>query len=49
MLQAIKAADVLMGNDPHCAAWIARHGDGDGAAPAGRRGGRAARRSAAGA
>ncbi|HEY7177751.1 MAG TPA: dihydropteroate synthase [Gaiella sp.] len=49
MLQGIKAADVLMGNDPHCAAWIARHGDGDGAAPAGRRGGRAARRSAAGA
>jgi 5-methyltetrahydrofolate--homocysteine methyltransferase len=50
MLQAIKAADVLMGNDPHCAAWIARNGDGDGAAAtAGRRGGRAARRSAAGA
>jgi 5-methyltetrahydrofolate--homocysteine methyltransferase len=50
MLQAIKAADVLMGNDPHCAAWIARHGDGDGATAAtGRRGGRAARRSAAGA
>jgi 5-methyltetrahydrofolate--homocysteine methyltransferase len=50
MIQAIKAADVLMGNDPHCAAWIARNGDGDGAAAsAGRRGGRAARRSAAGA
>jgi 5-methyltetrahydrofolate--homocysteine methyltransferase len=49
MLQAIKAADVLMGNDAHCAAWIARHGDGATAAPAGRRGGRAARRSAAGA
>ena len=49
MLQAIKAADVLMGNDAHCAAWIARHGDGSTAAPAGRRGGRAARRSAAGA
>jgi 5-methyltetrahydrofolate--homocysteine methyltransferase len=49
MLQAIKAADVMMGNDPHCAAWIARHSDGAGAAPAGRRGGRAARRSAAGA
>jgi 5-methyltetrahydrofolate--homocysteine methyltransferase len=49
LLQAIKAADVLMGNDPHCAAWIARHGDGASAAPAGRRGGRAARRSAAGA
>jgi 5-methyltetrahydrofolate--homocysteine methyltransferase len=50
MIQAIRAADVLMGNDPHCAAWIARNGDGDGAAAsAGRRGGRAARRSAAGA
>jgi 5-methyltetrahydrofolate--homocysteine methyltransferase len=49
LLQAIKAADVLMGNDPHCAAWIARHGDGASAAPAGRRGGRAARRSTAGA
>ncbi|HEX3290472.1 MAG TPA: dihydropteroate synthase [Gaiella sp.] len=49
MLQAIKAADVMMGNDPHCAAWIARHGDGGTAAAAGRRGGRAARRSAAGA
>ena len=49
MLQAVKAADVLMGNDPHCAAWIARHGDGATAASAGRRGGRAARRSAAGA
>ena len=48
MLQAIKAADVMMGNDPHCAAWIARHGDGATATP-GRRGGRAARRSAAGA
>ena len=48
MLQAIRAADVMMGNDPHCAAWIARHGDGATATP-GRRGGRAARRSAAGA
>ena len=28
MLQAVKAADVMMGNDPHCAAWIARNGDG---------------------
>ena len=27
MLQAVKAADVLMGNDPHCATWIARNGD----------------------
>ena len=32
MLQAIKAADVMMGNDPHCASWIARNGEGDGAA-----------------
>jgi 5-methyltetrahydrofolate--homocysteine methyltransferase len=48
MLQAIKAADVMMGNDAHCAAWISRNGDGDGAVQAGRRGGRAARRSAAG-
>jgi len=49
MLQAIKAADVMMGNDPHCASWIARNGDGPATAVAGRRGGRAARRSAAGA
>src|SRR5512132_3907422 len=28
MLHAVKAADVLMGNDGHCAAWIARNGDG---------------------
>ena len=27
MLQAVKAADVLMGNDAHCANWIARNGD----------------------
>ena len=47
MLQAIRAADVMMGNDPHCAAWIARTGDGS--AQPGRRGGRAARRTAAGA
>jgi 5-methyltetrahydrofolate--homocysteine methyltransferase len=48
MLQAIKAADVMMGNDPHCAAWIARNGEGG--APGGqggRRGGRDARRRAA--
>jgi 5-methyltetrahydrofolate--homocysteine methyltransferase len=45
LLQAIKAADVLMGNDPHCAAWIARNGDRDGAASSGRRGGRSGRRS----
>ena len=48
MLQAVKAADVLMGNDPHCASWIARNGDG--AAPGrqgGRRGGRDGRRASA--
>jgi 5-methyltetrahydrofolate--homocysteine methyltransferase len=44
--QAIAAADVLMGNDRHCAAWISRYGDAPGAAPGGRRGGRAARRAA---
>jgi 5-methyltetrahydrofolate--homocysteine methyltransferase len=49
MLQAIKAADVMMGNDPHCASWIARHGDAGATATAGRRGGRAARRASAGA
>ena len=48
MLQAIKAADVMMGNDPHCAGWIARNGDGGATAQVGRRGGRAARRGAAG-
>jgi len=48
MLQAIKAADVMMGNDPHCASWIARNGDGGASAQAGRRGGRAARRGAVG-
>jgi 5-methyltetrahydrofolate--homocysteine methyltransferase len=44
--QAVMAADVLMGNDPDCAAWIARFRDGStGDAPGGgRRGGRAARR-----
>ena len=45
--QAIHAADVLMGNDPHCATWIARHGDNGGQAQSGRRGGRAARRTTA--
>src|SRR5512138_2208659 len=34
MLQAVKAADVLMGNDEHCAAWIARNGDVAGTATA---------------
>ncbi len=50
MLLAVKAADVLMGNDSHCAGWIARNGDSrsDGAA-GGRRGGREGRRRAAGA
>ena len=43
--RAIWAADVLMGNDPHCASWIARHGEG--AAASGRRGGREGRRRAA--
>jgi len=46
MLQAIKAADVMMGNDPHCAAWIARNGDSTAPAAAGRRGGREGRRRA---
>jgi 5-methyltetrahydrofolate--homocysteine methyltransferase len=46
--QAIWAADVMMGNDPHCAAWIARHGDNAAAgAQSGRRGGREGRRRAA--
>jgi 5-methyltetrahydrofolate--homocysteine methyltransferase len=45
MLQAIKAADVMMGNDPHCAGWIARNSDA-GPASAGRRGGREGRRRA---
>ena len=45
--QAVWAADVMMGNDPHCASWIARHGDGDGTAAGGRRGGREGRRRAA--
>jgi 5-methyltetrahydrofolate--homocysteine methyltransferase len=47
LLQAIKAADVMMGNDPHCAAWIARNGDAVATAAAGRRGGREGRRRAA--
>jgi 5-methyltetrahydrofolate--homocysteine methyltransferase len=48
MLLAIKAADVMMGNDPHCASWIARNGDSTAAASSGRRGGRAGRRAVAG-
>jgi 5-methyltetrahydrofolate--homocysteine methyltransferase len=51
LMQAIRAADVMMGNDPHCGDWIARCGDtaSSGAAPAprGRRGGREGRRRAA--
>ena len=46
MLQAVKAADVMMGNDPHCAGWIARNGDGAAGTPTGRRGGREGRRRA---
>jgi 5-methyltetrahydrofolate--homocysteine methyltransferase len=46
LVQAVKAADVLMGNDAHCAAWIARHGDAGGGAGGGRRGGREGRRRA---
>ncbi|MBW3592508.1 MAG: dihydropteroate synthase [Actinobacteria bacterium] len=46
--QAIAAADVLMGNDEHCATWIRRYGDNPSAAAAGgRRGGREGRRRAA--
>lgn len=49
MRKAVWAADVLMGNDEHCAAWIARHEDtGEaGAATRGRRGGREGRRRSA--
>jgi 5-methyltetrahydrofolate--homocysteine methyltransferase len=46
--RAIQAADVMMGNDPHCATWIARNGDAPAAAAqSGRRGGREGRRRAA--
>lgn len=45
MLQAVKAADVLMGNDAHCASWIARCGDvPERGLARGRRGGRDGRR-----
>ena len=47
MLQAVKAADVMMGNDAHCARWIARNGDSPGKPTGGRRGGREGRRRAA--
>ena len=43
---AIKAADVMMGNDAHCATWIARQGDTPGEVQRGRRGGREGRRRA---
>jgi 5-methyltetrahydrofolate--homocysteine methyltransferase len=50
--QAVLAADVLMGHDRDCVAWIGRYreGGGDGAAGAraGRRGGRAARHASSG-
>ena len=49
--QAVMAADVLMGHDRDCAAWIGRYREGGGeggAGRAGRRGGRAARLSSTG-
>jgi 5-methyltetrahydrofolate--homocysteine methyltransferase len=45
--QAIWAADVMNGNDEHCATWIARNSDAGEAAQGGRRGGRDGRRRAA--
>ena len=47
MRRAVWAADVMMGNDEHCAAWIARHGDAPDGPQGGRRGGREGRRRAA--
>ncbi|MGZ8687925.1 MAG: dihydropteroate synthase [Gaiellaceae bacterium] len=47
MRRAVWAADVLMGNDEHCAAWIARSGDAPEGPQGGRRGGREGRRRAA--
>jgi 5-methyltetrahydrofolate--homocysteine methyltransferase len=47
MRTAVWAADVMMGNDEHCASWIARHGESPQAAQGGRRGGREGRRRAA--
>jgi 5-methyltetrahydrofolate--homocysteine methyltransferase len=49
--QAVMAADVMMGHDRDCQAWIARYREGGGGAPAEggrRRGGRAARVASAG-
>ena len=45
--QAIWAANVMNGNDEHCATWIARNGDSGEAAQTGRRGGREGRRRSA--
>jgi 5-methyltetrahydrofolate--homocysteine methyltransferase len=48
MLRAVKAADVLMGNDGHCSGWIALNAETVSAdAIRGRRGGREGRRRAA--
>jgi 5-methyltetrahydrofolate--homocysteine methyltransferase len=48
MLHAVKAADVLMGNDGHCSGWIALNAETvSGDAIRGRRGGREGRRRAA--
>jgi 5-methyltetrahydrofolate--homocysteine methyltransferase len=41
--EAVKAADVMMGNDRDCNAWIATHRDQAPAAEGRRRGGRASR------
>jgi 5-methyltetrahydrofolate--homocysteine methyltransferase len=46
VMQAVLAADVMMGHDPNCGAWIARYrepGPASDAAGGRRRGGRAAR------
>ncbi len=45
---AVMAADVMMGNDPDCAAWIARFREQPAGAAGGRRGGREGRRRATG-
>jgi 5-methyltetrahydrofolate--homocysteine methyltransferase len=41
--EAVRAADVMMGNDRDCAAWIANHREAPAAGEGRRRGGRAAR------
>jgi 5-methyltetrahydrofolate--homocysteine methyltransferase len=43
-MMAIKGADVMMGVDPHCQAWMARYRD-PAARREGRRGGRRGRRA----